>query len=215
MNSNHKQNKEWSGEFGKSYTDRNNLSLDEIEQLYTDQFGVGQRELNHQFLGNLPRDLSILEVGCNIGIKLNFLAEMGFTHLTGVDLQNYALNTAQARLPNAVLVQASALALPFANNSFDLVFTAGVLIHIHPERLATVLTEIYRVSRNFIWGMEYFAETYSEIFYRGHWNLLWKAPFAKHYQQQFSDLILVQEQYLPYKTNNVNVDSMYLLRKQL
>lgn len=209
-----KQMKEWSGEFGRSYTDRNDLGLEEREQLYISQFAIGRRELNTVFIGDLSRKLSILEIGCNVGDQLAFLTEMGFSHLTGLEAQNYALFRARKRLPDARLIQGSALALPFPDASFDLVFTSGVLIHIHPDHLPTVLTEIYRVTRDWIWGMEYFALTPTEVIYRGQSGLLWKAPFADLYQQHFPDLRLTREQRLSYQENTDNVNSMYLLRKQ-
>ncbi|CAK0769541.1 Methyltransferase type 11 [Gammaproteobacteria bacterium] len=208
------QTQEWSGKFGRSYTDRNDLGLDGMEGLYLAQFGVGRRELNTIFLGDLPRDLSILEVGCNVGNQLAFLAEMGFTRLAGVEVQNYALTRARRCLSDALLIQGSALTLPFPDGAFDLVFTSGVLIHIHPDHLAKVLAEIYRVSRDWIWGLEYFATTPTEIPYRGQQSLLWKAPFADLYQQDFPDLTLVRERRLPYQGNSGNVDNMYLLRKR-
>jgi len=207
------QTQEWSGEFGRSYTDRNDLGLEEIEKLYLAQFGISRRELNTEFLGNLPRDLSILEVGCNVGNQLAFLSEMGFTRLAGVEVQDYALARARERLPDALLVRGSALALPFPDGVFDLVFTSGVLIHIHPDHLPKVLAEVHRVTRDWIWGLEYFAPTSTEVSYRGQQSLLWKAPFANLYLRSFSDLTYMQERWLPYQGNSGNVDSMYLLRK--
>jgi len=207
------QAREWTGDFGRLYTDRNDLGLDGIDHLYRNQFGISRRELNQEFIGNLPRSLAILEVGCNIGNQLAFLAEQGFNHLTGIEIQNYAIQFAQQRLPQANLIQGSALALPFSDQSFDLVFTSGVLIHIHPHNLAQVITEIYRVTRAWIWGMEYFAVDPTEIIYRGQHNLLWKAPFAQIYQDHFPDLILAKERRLSYQENNANIDSMYLLKK--
>jgi pseudaminic acid biosynthesis-associated methylase len=203
----------WSGAFGRSYTDRNDLGVEAIEQRYQEQFGIGRRALNEDFLGELPRELSILEVGCNVGNQLAFLAEMGFRRLFGVELQGYALARARERLPGAGLARASALALPFGDGDFDLVFTSGVLIHIHPGELPRVLDEIHRVAGGWIWGLEYFARAPTEVPYRGQRDLLWKAPFADHYQQRFPELARVRERWLPYKGQSGNVDSMYLFRK--
>ncbi len=208
------QTEQWAGEFGRSYTERNDLGLEGLDQLYQTQFGISRSELNTRFLGTLPRDLSILEVGCNVGNQLALLTSMGFTHLTGMDIQDYALARAKERLPQATLLQGSALALPFPDNVFDLVFTSGVLIHIHPSHLPTVFREVCRVSQSMIWGLEYFAETPTEIPYHGQRQLLWKAPFADLYRQYCPRLTLVREERLPYLNNTANVDSMYLLRKE-
>ena len=208
------QTEQWSGEFGRSYTQRNDLGLDGLEQLYQAQFGIHRRALNRLFLGDLPRNLSILEVGCNVGNQLALLAGMGFTQLTGMDIQRYALEQARNRLPDAGLLQGSALALPFPDQAFDLVFTSGVLIHVHPDHLHKVLAEIYRVTRRWIWGLEYFAQMTTEIPYHGQRCMLWKAPFADLYLTHFPDLVRTREEFLPYLNHPQHVDSMYLLRKE-
>ncbi len=207
------QTAQWSAAFGRSYTERNDLGLDSLDQRYQTQFGIDRSALNALFLESLPRDLSILEVGCNVGNQLSLLAGMGFTRLSGVDVQEYALVRARERLPGIPLVQGSALALPFPDHSFDLVFTSGVLIHIHPDHLPTALAEIYRVTQHWIWGLEYFAATHSEIPYHGQTSMLWKAPFAELYQQQFPTLTLIREKRLSYRDNPGNIDCMYLLHK--
>ena len=91
-------------------------------------------------------------------------------------------------------------------------FTSGVLIHINPDDLNTAMREIYRCTNEYIWGFEYYADEYSEIPYRGRRDLLWKAPFAKLYLDEFRDLELVKEQRIKYLDNN-NIDSMFLLEK--
>ena len=66
------QIKEWAGKFGKEYTDRNLMSLDELDQLYIDKFGISRTELNKEFLDDLKIG-RILEVGCNVGNQLLLL----------------------------------------------------------------------------------------------------------------------------------------------
>ena len=74
------------------------------------------------------------------------------------------------------------------------------------------MSEIYRVSKKYIWGFEYFADKSTEIPYRGNRNVLWKAPFSELYRQAFPDLKLVREKKYKYKDND-NEDTMFLLRK--
>ena len=52
----------WSGEFGDRYTKRN-PKLSDFH--YTD--GKTRLELTKDFLDKLPRDITILELGCNRG----------------------------------------------------------------------------------------------------------------------------------------------------
>ena len=207
------QQKSWSGDFGRAYTDRNTLSIEQLDSLYQTNFGTTRRRLNETFLRDIPPTTRILEVGCNSGNQLILLQAMGFTSLWGVELQSYALELARARVPRARLSQGSALDLPCEDGYFDLVFTSGVLIHISPADLPRALDEIHRCSRSWIWGMEYYAPEITQVNYRGHDDLLWKMDYARRYLDRFDDLELVREQSLPY-LNSSNVDTMYLLKRK-
>jgi pseudaminic acid biosynthesis-associated methylase len=206
------QMKEWFGEFGKEYTERNPQSVQEMNSLYLNNFGVTRTALNEEFIGAFDRSIRILEVGSSVGIQLMCLQEMGFTQLHGVEIQRYALEIAKPRTKNLNMVQGSAFDIPFEDRSFDLVFTSGVLIHIHPEDVTKALAEIYRCSKAYIWGYEYYNEVYTMVPYRGKDNLLWKTDFAKLYLQTFPDLEMVEEKRIKYLRNE-NADAMYLLKK--
>lgn len=203
----------WRGEFGQAYTARNLLSVEQLDELHAKQYGESRRSMNRRFLEQVPRTCRILEVGTNVGNQLECLKEMGFTRVYGIELQFEAASFAAKRLGCARISQGSASQIPFRTATFDLVFTAGVLIHIAPEDLPSVLTEIHRVSRRFIWGMEYFSETCKEIPYREHTDLLWSNDFAQAYRGLFPDLSLVQEEKFPYLSDARKVDAMFLLKK--
>lgn len=203
----------WTGNFGQEYTDRNDYSPATLDEAYQQIYGVTRRALNQEFLQGVPKDARILEVGCNMGTQLLSLREMGFTNLYGVEIQSYALERAKARLGDANLDLASAFAIPYPDQHFDLVFTSGVLIHIAPSDLPAAMDEIYRCTKQWIWGLEYYAPEMTEINYRGHRNLLWKADYARAYLERFKDLELTRERRLPY-LDNENMDSMFLLRRR-
>jgi pseudaminic acid biosynthesis-associated methylase len=207
------QRRQWAGDFGRDYTDRNTLSATQLDSLYQTNFGILRSQLNGTFLGDIPRDASILEVGCNCGNQLLLLQEMGFTKLWGAEVQSYALELARTRIQGVRLAQASALDLPYEDGFFDLVFTSGVLIHISPADLPRALDEIYRCAKTWIWGMEYYAPEITQLNYRGHDDLLWKMDYVKGYLDRFCDLELTREQRLPY-LNSSNVDTMYLLKRK-
>lgn len=202
----------WTGQFGREYTDRNSLTLSELDALYHRNYGLTRRELNQRFIAGLPRSAPILEVGCNIGTQLKLLRELGFLNLYGIEIQHYALKQAKSRVQGINLVEASALAIPFRDRSFDLVFTSGVLIHIAPPDMPLVLREIYRCTNKYIWGFEYHSSTPIEVPYRGHRNLLWKMNYPQAFLDQFHDLKLVRSEKLHY-LENANVDCMFLLNK--
>ena len=87
------------------------------------------------------------------------------------------------------------------------------MIHINPSDISRAMEEMYRCTREYIWGFEYYADHYIEIPYRGHKNILWKADFARLSLEQFEDLEVVKEERFKYLENE-NVDCMFLLRKK-
>jgi pseudaminic acid biosynthesis-associated methylase len=203
----------WQTDFGRSYTDRNSLTPDALDVLYRNNYGIGRRELNQRFLADIPRDARILEVGCNEGNQLCVLQEMGFHNLYGIEIQDYALRKARARVKNAHLALATAFEIPYPDSFFDLVFTSGVLIHIAPVDLPKALREIHRCAGGFLWGFEYYSSEQTEVSYRGHPALLWKADFAKLYLDLFDDLDAVRVDQIAY-LQDANVDSMFLLSRR-
>lgn len=207
-----KQMKEWLGDFGRDYTDRNSCSFEELDKSYLDVFGVNRSDLNLEFVGGIDRSANVLEVGANIGLQLQGLQRMGFRNLYGIELQWYAVEMSKSRTKNINLIQGNAFDIPFKDGCFDLVFTSGVLIHISPTDTATILEEIYRCSKKFIWGFEYYSPDYVSVRYRGKDSLLWKANFVGIYLRQFPDLRLVKERFLKWR-NSENVDVMFLLDK--
>lgn len=174
----------WEGEFGRAYTDRN--VIDWRTRLPAFQ----------QMLGRLPIK-RVLEVGCNRGHNLVALAEIigEGCDVVGVEPSRYALELARASSVKVGVLHGHAYDLPFKNGCFDLVLTAGVLIHIPLAGLPIALAEIYRVSKRYILAIEYFAEEETVIHYRDHDDLLWKRDFFKHYQTQFPHLTLIRSGY--------------------
>jgi len=207
------QIKEWSGAFGKDYTDRNALSLEEMEDLYRKNYGLSRTELNQRFLDGIDRGARTLEVGSNIGNQLLCLQRMGFSKLYGIELQSYAVELSKSRTKNINIIQGEASDIPYRDSFFDVVFTSGVLIHISSSSLPDIMKEIHRCTKEYIFGFEYYSEKPTEIEYRGHRDLLWKASFAEMYLELFGDLTLEREEKIKY-LNSPNVDSMFLLRKR-
>jgi pseudaminic acid biosynthesis-associated methylase len=207
------QMSQWMGAFGKEYTDRNALTLEQMDELYKKNYGITGTELYEEFVGGLERSIKILEVGSNIGNKLVMFQRMGFKHLYGIEINSYAIEHAKANTKGINIIQGSAFDIPFKDGYFDLVFTSGVLIHIAPTDIEKALREIYRCSKRYIWGFEYYADTYTEVKYRGHDKLLWKTDFANLYLSFFGDLELVNEKRLKYLENE-NIDTVFLIRKR-
>src|SRR5258708_2016312 len=137
-----------------------------------------------------------------------------FSYLNGIEIQEYALALARARSSGIQFTQGSALKLPFEDGAFDLVFTAGVLIHIAPHDLPVALTEIHRCARRYIFGSEYYAPEATSVRWREQADLMGKMDYARGYLSRFEDLSLVAERRLPYIDSD-NVDSVFLLQKSV
>jgi len=209
-----KQHKLWaSGRFAKDYARRNWYSIRKLDGAIYKNLGVTRSAINKKFLRGIPKSARILEIGCNAGHNLLHLQTMGYKNVYAIELNPTVVELAKKRVPGAQIIQGDALDVPFKDGFFDLVFTSGVLIHIAPRHRRRVMAEIYRVSRKYIWGFEYFAPRSTEIPYRGRRNVLWKAPFAKLYRQAFPDLHLMREKKYPYVAST-NVDQAFLFKKQ-
>src|ERR1044072_8385514 len=94
------------------------------------------------------KNLSVLEVGCGLGTDGAQFAKAGAIY-TGIDLTDAAVDLARRRfeifnLPGTFRV-ADAERLDFPDNSFDLVYSHGVLHHT-PDTQAAI-REIHRVLR--------------------------------------------------------------------
>src|SRR3989344_7812295 len=191
MNKNTFQEKIWSDKFGKEYVARNMLNITSENELYKKNYGITRMKMDEEFIGKLNRSMKILEVGSNIGIQLVLLQKMGFENLYGIEINKDIVELAKLKTKNINIIYGSALDIPFKDNYFDLVFTSGVLIHIAPKSIRKAIREIYRCSKKYILGLEYYSPTYTQISYHGQKNLLWKTDFSKMYVDSFKSLTLV------------------------
>ena len=97
---------------------------------------------------DLPAGRRVLEVGCGRGIALRSLAKLCRpAHLAGLDMDSALLAQAEEELRSrhiqVELVQADVRAVPFPDESVDIVIDFGTCYHItHPE---SALSEIARV----------------------------------------------------------------------
>lgn len=207
-----KQGSKWIGDFGNDYVDRNYINLSELNLVYKENYNITRTELNEEFLGHLSKDIRILEVGSNVGAQLLCLQDVGFKNLYGIEINRYAIEKSKTITKDINIIFGSGFDIPFKDGFFDLVFTSGVLIHISPSDIKDVLKEICRCSRQYIWGFEYLADSYVEVNYHGHVQMLWKTDFAALYKNEFRNLKLIKEKRIKY-CHDDNVDAMFLLEK--
>lgn len=208
----------WTSSFGREYTDRNTLSLEQMDREAAEQLGTSKTDIYRAVLKDRLPAGRVLEVGCNIGIQVRTLAALNpRLEIHGLEPQSYAVEKARALAPALTFHQGSALDLPFPDASFDLVMTNGVLIHIAPADLPRAMAEIVRVSRRYVFLHEYFAETPTEVKYHGRQGLMWKRDFAAAYQAAFPSLVRIEHRTFPYSAAYGGpdlVDQVALLDKQ-
>jgi len=209
------QDEQWSGEFGDNYTKRNFQYVNEMDKSYITRYGISRRKLNAMFLEDtIGVDSKILEIGCNVGTQLIILRELGYKYLYGIDINEYALKAGRGRDPSLNLIVGNILNIPFKDKYFDMVMTNGLLIHISPDDYSKVISEICRVTKEYIYGLEYYSKDVKEIEYRGKTGMLWKADFPSLFQKYHYEILKIEKQMiLDYKDNGGNQDVIYLIKK--
>ena len=135
----------------------------------------------------IPNIKNILECGCNIGKNLNCLnrvypqAKKSIIEISK-PAYDHVLKTYNVK--NAY--NGSIISSNFSLNSFDLVFTMGVLIHISPKNLIANMKKIFDYSNKYILIGEYFNRQPTTIIYQGLSNKLFKCDFGKIFINNFN-----------------------------
>jgi pseudaminic acid biosynthesis-associated methylase len=174
----------WSGSFGDAYIVRNRDA------------GRVRRAFWDPLLAEFPVRRA-LEVGCNIGANLEWIAGLlPPGGAVGLDVNDQALQHVRRSLPAARPLKAAARRLPFHDGSFDLVFSVTVLIHQPESTLPLVMDEIVRCSSRFVLCGEYHAPQTIEVPYRGQTGALFKRDYGRLYQDRHPGLRLRKSGFL-------------------
>lgn len=185
----------WKGSFGNDYHERNHLAPSDIARGAGQELGARVAHLYYVFSrvaadatrvdslpGNWPSPARVMEVGCGTGN--NFAAISRFDP----DCQLYGCEpNAMARgfvehfkehMGNPSLHSCSLPQLHCNDESFDLVMTMGVLIHIPPQDIEAAVSELIRVSKRYIYVCEYFAPSEEMVPYQDRENMLWRRDYG-------------------------------------
>lgn len=176
----------WQGNFGAEYIERNRATADAT----SDAAIVFRRILETS--GILSQVNSVLEVGASVGINLFGLRQVLGPKALLAAVEPNVLACEELRrnedLRLAEVIESDAYRIPLSDESYDLVLTNGVLIHIPPDRLSQAMNEIVRISRSFVLCSEYFSHVPMEVPYRGQSGLLWKRDFGRAYLENNPEL---------------------------
>ena len=144
-----------------------------------------------------PEDLhSILECGSNIGRNIGLLNNIlphASKSIIEIAKDPYEFVTSKYKIDKSF--HGSLIDSDLQENSFDLVFTNGLLIHIHPNEVLKNMEKILKYSKKYIIISEYFNRTPAMIEYRGELNKLFKSDFGKTLMENF-DVELVDYGFL-------------------
>ena len=158
---------------------------------------------------------TVLELGANIGMNLLALRSLlPDAKLSAVEINESAAVELNANLKDVTLYLTSILEFQ-PIETWDLVFTKGVLIHINPEKLPIVYERLYQSSSRYVLIAEYYNPTPSEINYRGHTGKLFKRDFAGEMLDQYPDLKLVDYGFVYHRDPNFPQDdtTWFLMEK--
>lgn len=124
---------------------------------------------------------NILEAGCNVG---NNLKDFPRTfNVEGFDMNEHAINKCKKRYPEFKFKLGSITKIPYPDSSFDLVFTRTVMIHIPTNEVKQAMSELVRVSKKWIFNIEFFGENEDMINWKRGKDLLWHRNMKKRWAE--------------------------------
>ncbi|OGW33580.1 MAG: hypothetical protein A2X59_07800 [Nitrospirae bacterium GWC2_42_7] len=132
---------------------------------------LGRRDMIRRLIREFPKSSEILEVGCSGGPMMEILRDDGFTNITGIDINEKAVDICRKKGLNDVML-ASGEDTGLEDQHFDVIIASDVIEHIQQETMA--LTEWKRILKksgklfifvpafNFLWS----AHDTANIHYR-------------------------------------------------
>jgi ubiquinone/menaquinone biosynthesis C-methylase UbiE len=134
-------------EFANNYR---NIHTQNIKLSGADSFYFA--EMKVRLLENFEQNktLRVLDVGCGDGLT-EFYMQQYFPawKMTGIDISSASIDEANKRnLGNASFTVYNGQHIPFEDDSFDLIFMAGVLHHVAFHLHDGLIKEVYRVLKN-------------------------------------------------------------------
>jgi len=165
----------WAQDYAKDYIQKNSefnqaLGIEAWERMIAKTSGI----------------TSVLECGCNIGRNigsLNTILPQAEKSIIEISQPAFQFVTQHYNIQHGF--HGSILESNLVGK-FDLVFTMGVLIHIHPDDLIANMQKVFSYSKKYLLIGEYFNRTPVMIEYQGQKNRLFKRDFGKLFLENFS-----------------------------
>ena len=166
----------WARQYSKDYISKNT------------EFDIsGGESAWRQMLRRTTDVKNVLECGSNIGRNIEFLnTVLPNASKSIIELSKDAFDVATSKFQLRKAFNGTILDAAFEDETFDLVFSMVVLIHIDPENLLSNMKKMYELSEKYILIGEYFSRTPEMIEYQGQKNRLFKRDFGKLFIENFS-----------------------------
>jgi len=171
------QERFWAQDYAQDYIARNSgFDNDLGAQAWTSMLAKAERPVRN-----------FLECGCNIGRNVTQLAQVlpeAQPSIIEISAPAFDFVTSQHEFGQAF--NGAIIDAKMPEQAFDLVFTMGVLIHIHPDQLLAHMARMHAWSSRYILMGEYFSRTPQMIEYRGEQDRLFKRDFGKLFAENFN-----------------------------
>ncbi len=125
---------------------------------------------------------NILEIGCNCGANLNYLYKQGYKNLSGIEINKTAIKEMKRLYPdtytntNIHIGSIEDTTKIILDKTYDTTFSMAVLMHIHPQNIKQVFTELKRITRKYIVTIENENSALSNI------------TFIRNYKKEFKKI---------------------------
>ena len=134
-------------DFNKYADDYRMIHTKNIQLAGVDSFYFAQMKVCLLQPTEKNKELKVLDIGCGDGATELFMQQY-FSNwkITGIDVSEQSIKVAAARkLQNATFSQYNGTNILFPDQTFDIVFIAGVLHHVAFSLHQTMIKEIFRV----------------------------------------------------------------------
>ncbi|MCX5884687.1 MAG: class I SAM-dependent methyltransferase [Proteobacteria bacterium] len=131
-----------------------------FEEVFQSQHYTYEIFFQDMFINEL-RSLSFenfFEAGCGFGWNVKRVKqEFPNVKIEGIDFSMPQLMNSKIYLPHIYMpaVQGDACLMPFKDKAFDIGFTLGVFMNIHPAKIEKAIDEMIRVSKKYIIHLEW------------------------------------------------------------
>jgi cyclopropane fatty-acyl-phospholipid synthase-like methyltransferase len=95
--------------------------------------------------GKSESDLRVLDLGCGMGLFLNFLRSSGYRNVSGFELDAGQAEAGRSLGLNVDQSNSTLTWLDSCSDRFDAIFAIDVLEHVHPEELQSILVAMRRL----------------------------------------------------------------------